>query len=67
MDLPTVLEHEIGHVLGYEHSQTGVMKDTLTAGRRRTPTGEASEAHRSALDWLAAETVLESQWIPQEG
>jgi membrane-associated phospholipid phosphatase len=35
MDLLTVLEHEIGHLLGYEHEATGVMQETLTAGTRR--------------------------------
>jgi hypothetical protein len=35
MDLLTVLEHEIGHMLGHEHEETGVMIDTLPAGTRR--------------------------------
>jgi membrane-associated phospholipid phosphatase len=35
MDLLTVLEHEIGHLLGREHEATGVMQATLTAGTRR--------------------------------
>jgi hypothetical protein len=37
MDLLTVLEHELGHVLGYEHEESGVMIDTLPAGTRRGP------------------------------
>jgi RNA polymerase sigma factor (TIGR02999 family) len=36
MDLLTVLEHEIGHLLGYAHKADGVMQETLSAGERRT-------------------------------
>jgi ELWxxDGT repeat protein len=36
MDLLTVLEHEIGHLLGHGHEADGVMQHTLTAGTRRT-------------------------------
>src|SRR5262249_33864397 len=32
MDLPTVVSHELGHLLGFEHSDTGVMETTLAAG-----------------------------------
>jgi uncharacterized delta-60 repeat protein len=39
MDLLTVLEHEVGHLLGFEHAQTGVMQDTLAAGVREWPNG----------------------------
>jgi hypothetical protein len=36
MDLLTVLEHEIGHLLGRDHEADGVMQETLDAGIRRT-------------------------------
>src|SRR5262249_25642339 len=37
MDLLTVLEHEVGHLLGKEHEDGGVMAETLPAGMRRLP------------------------------
>lgn len=37
MDLLTVLLHEMGHVLGHDHDEGGVMSETLTAGARRSP------------------------------
>lgn len=37
MDLLTVVSHELGHVLGFEHSATGVMEAALTPGVRRVP------------------------------
>src|SRR5262249_12810709 len=36
MDLLTVLEHEVGHLLGRGHEAEGVMQETLGAGLRRT-------------------------------
>lgn len=36
MDLLTALEHEIGHLLGYDHADSGVMDATLAAGQRKT-------------------------------
>ena len=60
MDLLTALMHEIGHVLGHEHDEAGVMAETLTAGTRLSPLVDAT-------DWLAAVDVLfskksSSQW-----
>ena len=37
MDLLTVLEHELGHLLGHDDEGSGVMTETLAAGVRRTP------------------------------
>jgi hypothetical protein len=46
MDLLTVLGHELGHLLGHDHDDGGVMAETLAAGVRRIPVAGA--------DWLAA-------------
>ena len=37
MDLLTVLGHELGHVLGLEHAEEGVMAETLDASTRQVP------------------------------
>jgi hypothetical protein len=36
MDLLTALEHELGHLLGYPHGDSGLMGDALAAGVRLT-------------------------------
>lgn len=36
MDLLTVVMHELGHVLGHNHADDGVMAETLAAGVRQT-------------------------------
>ena len=60
MDLLTVLEHEIGHVLGFDHEATGVMEDTLATGTRRTPSAG------SDTNWLAAVDVIFSETLSKK-
>ncbi|WP_197998650.1 Calx-beta domain-containing protein [Gimesia aquarii] len=40
VDLWSVIMHELGHLLGYEHEDTGLMQDTLPPGVRRLPSWE---------------------------
>ncbi len=53
MDLLTVLEHEVGHLLGRGHETDGVMQATLTAGTRRTvePVAIGSGVDLTGLKW----------------
>ncbi len=39
-DLLTAVMHELGHVLGYDHADEGLMDDLLPLGTRRTATDE---------------------------
>ena len=41
IDLLTVLLHELGHVLGYDHADRGVMHESLAPGARLAPLGQS--------------------------
>jgi hypothetical protein len=67
MDLLTVLDHELGHVLGFEHEASGVMQDTLTAGTRRTPShGRLGNSARIGRD-LAFTLLAADESVPWAG
>ena len=52
MDLLVVLEHEVGHLLGFEHAGTSVMIDMLPTGTRRVPSSGSDLVDVAVLDWI---------------
>jgi hypothetical protein len=44
IDLLTVVQHELGHLLGFEHGSIDLMGETLVAGVRISPAGATSAA-----------------------
>ncbi len=48
VDLLTTVMHELGHVVGHDHSDEGVMENSLSAGVRRTWDGAVDRAHSAS-------------------
>jgi hypothetical protein len=54
MDLLTVVMHELGHVVGLERTESGVMQASLTAGTRLAPAVDPLPGHGAlvpVIDW----------------
>ncbi len=59
MDLLTVIAHETGHLLGYDHDEDGLMAEALGPGVRELPRAEPDrEVARVIGDRQARDPLL---------
>jgi hypothetical protein len=58
MDLLTLIAHELGHVLGYEHAESGLMSEALAPGARNL---ESTNGKLAFID-LPLDTDSEVAW-----
>ena len=53
MDLLTAVKHELGHLLGFDHDDNGLMSETLAAGQRElaSPAPTQPSTSTKLIDW----------------
>jgi hypothetical protein len=67
IDLLTVVMHELGHAMGFEHHEEGVMESSLGTGERRlpsAPSAPASDLPAPVAAWSQASYTIWYGWMP---
>jgi hypothetical protein len=59
IDLLTAIMHEMGHLLGEQHTRSGLMAETLAAGGRKLPTGDLAWAMIAYDDFYSNDDELD--------